>query len=215
MRPWFFIAAAIVLGIALHSIIDMVGEPGASQAGDSSMAEPPPRPALPARLSERLRIPAWRGGSPAAGDPAGAAPAAVEVVPGTEPAKVGPAPSSEEVRDRLQVFFNAEAVDSTWSREAAETLTKGIETRLPPGSRLHRVECRGTLCRIETSHLDADGFRTYAQSAFLSHETRVSSNGFFASLLGEPAAGASVTGVAYLAREGKQLPGPEALFAAP
>lgn len=84
---------------------------------------------------------------------------------------------------------------------------------LPAGSRLHHIECGGTLCRIQTSHLDVDEFRTYARNAFLDSETRVGSSGFFLSLLDAPAADGSVTAVAYMAREGKELPGPDALFA--
>lgn len=208
MKPWFVVIAGAALGFAIHAIANPGRDPVPSDAARALAPTPGPR--------EGTRAPAWR---PAPAPPGGLAEIAraVRVSPeGTDGAgagSAGPAPSPQEVRDRFEAFFGAENVDPAWNRGAADAVARGIEALLPVGSRLNRVECRGTICRIETGHPDADAFRAYAQSAFLDRETRVGSSGVFASVLAPPSPGGSVVAVAYLAREGKELPGPEALFA--
>jgi hypothetical protein len=124
-------------------------------------------------------------------------------------------PSSEQVRDGLEAFFHAEAVDSTWSQATADKLTRGIQGALRPGSRLQRVECRQTLCRIETSHPDIAEFRAYVHDTYLGHDIDIPSGGTFVGVLGEPTAGSPVVAVAYMAGKGNELPGPELLSARP
>jgi hypothetical protein len=208
MKSWIAVIAAAALGIATWVLFHHAsGGPEAASAGApvTRPAAEPTRPAIEGRRALRLTSlpPAVRTDRAPAEDAGGAAPA---------PAPAGPAPTSEEMRDRLDAFFSAEAVDPAWNQQAAATLTRGIQAALPAGSGLRRLECRGTLCRIETSHLDADAFRAYAKDAFLERETRVGSSGFFANLLGDPAAGGPVVAVAYVVREGKHMPGPDELF---
>lgn len=207
MKMWMALVATVGLGIVIYSITDTDGTPGAPHAADRRAAAAP-----------RSEVGAHRAVQPRAVAPL-SIPVEVLRPERTDDATVGgnakPAPSSEQVRDRFETFFSTEAVDPAWNREAADTLAKGVHAVLPAGSSLRRIECRGTLCRVETSHVDVAGFRAFAQHAFLDRETRVGSSGFFASLLGEPAPDGAVTAVAYLAREGKELPGPESLFASP
>jgi hypothetical protein len=208
MKSWIVVIAAAALGVATWVLFHHASDgPDAAGAG-ASVAPPaaePTRPAIEGRRALRLTAlpPPVRADRASAEDAGGAASA---------PAPAGPAPTSEEMRDRLDAFFSAEAVDPVWNQQAAATLTRGIQAALPTGSGLRRLECRGTLCRIETSHLDADAFRAYAKDAFLERETRVGSSGFFANLLGDPAAGGPVVAVAYVVREGKDMPGPDELF---
>lgn len=130
-----------------------------------------------------------------------------------EPSRSKPAPSLAEAQARFASFFESEPVDSSWSWKAMDSLTKGVQAVLPAGSTLRRLDCRGTLCRIETEHADLAAFRTFVQNAFLTTATRLGNSGFFSSLVGDSKADGPLTAVAYLAREGKQLPDPDVLFA--
>jgi hypothetical protein len=197
--------AAIVLVIAIYTLAGR----GESLETGNAPAAPPRRPVSVTQFSPHRRDPEPFPIAESAG-----VDQVADAVDGGQPSSAKPAPSFQEVRDRFEVFFASEAVDSSWNWKAADTLTKGIQAVLPAGSVLRRIECRGTLCRVETSHLDVDTYRTYTQDAFLNRETRVGSSGFFASLLGDSTVGGSVVAVAYLAREGKALPGPEALLTA-
>jgi hypothetical protein len=200
MKRFLVIVTAAGLGAAIYLSIEVNRSSGSTQTG-----APVPRATDAPRFSP---------GRPAP-DPlplAHAVPAARDT-DSAEPANPRPTPSSQEFRDRFQAFFRSEAVDSSWNWIAADAVTKGVQAVLPAGSTIRSVECRGTLCRIETSHADVEAFRTWAHNAFLKRETRVGTSGFFASVVGEPNPGNPVVAVAYLAREGKQLPGPDALFA--
>jgi hypothetical protein len=203
MKPWIVVAAATVLGIAIHGLT------GSSEGHAPAHTSP----ALGAASPRPTEVP-----RPTAGRRASMPLRAVPDVPGAERASSGTKRmpgSPEEMRDRLEERFLSEAVDPAWTGGATESLARGVRAVLPAGSRLTRIECRATLCRIETGHPDLNEFRTYAHAAFLDRETRVGTSGGFASLIGEPPAGAGpVAGVAYLAREGKEMPSPEALLAA-
>lgn len=207
MKRSIFVIVATVLGIAIYWLTATSGKPGSSGIGRTPVAAAP-TPVGASRYMAERPLPLQLS---AIADVAGATRNADEVVEGTKPAT--PTPSVDEVRDHFETFFNSETVDPTWNWRAADTITKVIQATLPAGSWLHRVECRGTLCRVETGHLDADAFRTYVQAAFLGYETQIGNSGFFASLLDRPTSGSPVMAVVYLAREGKDLPEPEALFA--
>lgn len=124
-----------------------------------------------------------------------------------------PAPSAAEVRDGFDAFFHAETADPAWSQRMTDALMKGIQAVLPAGSRLQRLECRGTLCRIEISHTDLEEFHTYTRDAFSNLETRVTTGALFTTLLGDPTPGRPVVSVAFLAREGTELPSLETVLA--
>jgi hypothetical protein len=207
MKLWIIIIATTALGIAIHRVTDPGSdpEPPAAAPAPAPGANPPRAP----RAWAEVRGPARSAALPELAEPGHAAAEA----PPSAPEPAGPSPTSEQVRDGFESLFRAEPVDTTWSRGAADTLGRGIGAVLPAGSKLGGIECRDTLCRIETSHADPDEFRTYARSAFLDHDKRVSSSGFFASIVRAPAGG-PLTAVVYLTREGKELPGPEALLAA-
>jgi hypothetical protein len=209
MKPWIVVIAAAALGFAIHALTSPDRTPTPLENPRASAAPSPGR--LEAGRSA-IGLPG-RGPPPALEELARAVRAAPEEPAGSGSASGKTAPSSEEIRDRFAVFFTSERVDTAWSRGAAEALTKGAQAVLPGGSRLHRVECRETLCRVEIEHASADEFRTFVQSAFFENETRISKSGFFASALDEPSLGGPVTAIAYVAREGKGLPAPDVLFA--
>ena len=76
---------------------------------------------------------------------------------------------------------------------------------LPPASELGAVECHASMCRIESRHEDAARYRQFAHSAFIDPETESWNGGFFSTAVPEPGSG-RLLAVAYVAREGQELP---------
>lgn len=172
------------------------------RAGDASSAARavPDRPLLP-RPAPMARIVV---DEPHA-DPATADKAADQAV--------APAPTSAQVRDRLDDAFRADPIDAAWSQTAVRTLQTKLGPLLPPQSAVRSVDCRGSLCRIETSHAGVTEYRDFVQRTFLG-QAELWNAGFFTNVIADPVPGQPVITVAYLAREGQSLPSPEALFGA-
>lgn len=123
-----------------------------------------------------------------------------------------PAPSTDAIRDRMGEIFASERLDEGWDGAELARLEKALPALLPPGSRIDRVECRSTMCRIESTHAGLDAFVDFARAAF-SRETRVNEGPFFASVSAPPVAGQPVSTVAFIARKGHILPMPERIAA--
>jgi hypothetical protein len=173
------------------------------RARDATAAMPaaPERPVLP-RLAPLARI--------AADEPRADATAADKA---SDPAAVAPAPTSAQVRDRLDDAFRTDPIDAAWSQTAVRTLQAKLGPLLPPQSAVRSVDCRGSLCRIETSHAGVTEYRDFVQRTFLG-QAELWNAGFFTNVVADPVPGQPVITVAYLAREGQSLPSPEALFGA-
>lgn len=111
--------------------------------------------------------------------------------------------STGEMLDRLQTAFAGETVGDVHG--TARSLETAIRATLPPSSKLRSVECRGSFCRVETTHPDADEFRAFVQATFQA-SSKIPSGPAFVSLVGEPVAGQPLTAVAFLAQPGTELP---------
>ncbi|HRC54642.1 MAG TPA: hypothetical protein PKU97_01910 [Kofleriaceae bacterium] len=119
-----------------------------------------------------------------------------------------PGPSPMDVRDRISERFFSESVDSAWTQQAVGKLERILPPLLPAGSVMRRVECRSSMCRVESAHQGIDEFGTFVRNAFAS-DSGISEGGFFAGVLAEPQPGQPVVTVAYVARRGHSLPMPE------
>lgn len=128
----------------------------------------------------------------------------IEAQPGDEQ-EAPPALEVEEVRDRLDVFFREERTDASWGHQARQRIQQRIDTVLPENSFLLEVDCHSSMCRIETMHASLDDYQQFVRASFMSPETKLWNGGFFASIKGEPENGEVIT-VAYLARDGQDLP---------
>jgi hypothetical protein len=116
----------------------------------------------------------------------------------------GSAVTAEDMREQLQASFAALPLASN---DVAHRLELGMRAVLPAGSSVRSVECRGSLCRVETQHAGFDDFRDFVQRAFQGQPVAPVSNGpVFVNLLEEPAPGKPVVAVAYVGREGTALP---------
>ena len=205
MKLWAAVVLTGGLCVIAYLMIE-VREPPAAPAGHVHRS--PPRPVRTLAVPDTSPAPELSPVRKVAPDPAVA-----RSSEDTEAKHARPAPSPAEVRDGFDAWFHAEAVDLAWSQRTTDALTRGLQAVLPAGSRLQRLECRGTLCRVETSHANLDEFHSYARDAFNNRETRVTTSGAFASLLGDPSRGGPMVSVAFLAREGTQLPGLDVLLA--
>jgi hypothetical protein len=123
---------------------------------------------------------------------------------GVEPALArDEAPTSSEMHDQLQTAFSGMALGD--EHGSTRSLEGAIRAALPAKSKLRSVECRGSLCRVETTHPDADEFRAFVQATFQA-SSKIPSGPAFVSLVGEPVAGQPMTAVAFMAQPGTELP---------
>lgn len=205
MKRWMTIVPAVGLFAIAYLELDRTEETPTRREPSAAAAKlerrgssPSPLRARPPQLPETV-VDDERSSPPAA--------AALE----TRASK--PELTSQDIRDGFDGLFHREAMDSAWSAREADSLTAGVRAVLPAGSQLSRLECRATLCRIETTHADLEEFHSFTRAAFFARETRVNRAGLYSTLLSDPSVPGPVIGVAFLAREGTELPSPDILFA--
>lgn len=134
----------------------------------------------------------------AASSPAPAAPAA-------EPPK--PAVSVAEARDSYEIAFGSDHPDPGWTAAELRRTNQKVQAALPEGSELKSLDCRASLCRIETSHADLSRYRTFVHSAFMDPATQVWNAATFSTRENDGAgSGEPLLIVSYVAREGQDLP---------
>jgi len=108
------------------------------------------------------------------------------------------------VRDTLERAFAAEPGDGAWAMVAR----RSVETRfadLPAASRLRSIDCRSTLCRVETLHDGYSDARVFTQR-LASLDQRAWSGGLFTGPIAQDPQSGAVTFVTYLVRDGVALP---------
>jgi hypothetical protein len=111
--------------------------------------------------------------------------------------------SNVELHKRLEGAFLREDSDAQWIAKVKGPAAAKLRELLPAGSGMRAIECRTSLCRIETIHRDFETFVHFAEAAFTDPSRRLW-NGASTSvpLTDNPADGIFVT---YLAREGEPL----------
>jgi hypothetical protein len=116
---------------------------------------------------------------------------------------MGKQPTTDELRDSVEAKFVSQSVDPTWSKAAQVQAGDGVTRALPLDSRLLSVECRTSMCRVETSHKDMTSYREFVQHTLMSPDfgwdgpkmatvTKTDSNG-------------GLTTLEYLGRPGERL----------
>lgn len=111
------------------------------------------------------------------------------------------------VQNFLEDTFASEAAGSAWSRDAVREATEKVTAALPEGSALSSVDCRDSLCRIETTHTDFQRYRSFVRAAFVNPKTSIWNGGTFSSIVNQDRpAGAPLVTVAYIAKDGQALP---------
>ena len=119
-----------------------------------------------------------------------------------------PAPAASpppvEPNVRLASAFVAERPDPAWTEAANRLADARLGAALPASSALRSVECRSSLCRIETVHPDMEHYQRFFQRAFVDQDTRAWNGAVTTAELTEAGDG-SVHVISYLAREGSPL----------
>ncbi|HXU63869.1 MAG TPA: hypothetical protein VN962_19360 [Polyangia bacterium] len=113
-------------------------------------------------------------------------------------------PDSAHYHEEYQAVFARETADQAWAARAEEVARAKLGAVLPEGSRIRSVECRATLCRVETAHRDKSSYFTFGRRAFVSGDGRLWNAATF-SVPADPAFSEPVM-VSYVAREGYDLP---------
>jgi hypothetical protein len=207
MKPWILAIAFAALGSGVYALLGAIRTAPSSAAPPGATAEiepeAPSREPAPIAMNHSVR-------------PLSTAPVAEEMA---DPADMKPSddrgeptspPTGEEMRDHLEAAFAADPPAA--ARDLAQGLEDGARAALPAGSRVRSVECRASLCRIETEHAGLDDYRAFVQRAFFSHDAKqVSIGPVFANPPGEPRHGEPVVAVVYVGREGTVLPMPGAI----
>lgn len=163
------------------------------------------------RVEQRPQV-VWM--SPPAGHPAEAQAAAPPVAPerptpDTALGKSASAPRSmieqfAPAHDALEAAFGAESRDGAWAMNAQRTAETALSAALPPRSAIRAVDCRATLCRVESSHASFAQAKTFVNQ-LTTRDSRPWNGGFYTGPIAEDASGA-VTFVTYLGREGVAMP---------
>jgi hypothetical protein len=198
MKKWTLALAFIALSVSVYLLVALTNAepPPASRAGTSGGAPAAvaplvtsrrERPGLAAALEDRTEEPAEAKGS-------------------EDRAASGSSPTAEEMRDHIEASFAADPPAAP-SQDRAPGLETRMQAVIPAGSSVRRLECRSSLCRIETMHPSLVDFQDFVQRAYLSPDsTRVSNGPLFAGLLAQPVEGQPVVAVVFLGREGAVLP---------
>ena len=112
------------------------------------------------------------------------------------------------VHDALEAAFAAESVDGPWATRARRTAAAHLDAKLPEGSRIDAIECRSTLCRVRSVHPSAARADEFASGVALRNEAAPWAGDVTLGVIEQAPNGTAVTVVAYLAREGVNLPFP-------
>ena len=113
-------------------------------------------------------------------------------------------PPEQAAAAQLDDHFTTERLDPSWSEKATHEATVAINKALPPGSTIKRVECRATLCRVESFHESVSAFREFTDKTFLDHHRALWNAGITSMVREQTSSG--VTAVSYIAKEGQEIP---------
>jgi hypothetical protein len=72
-----------------------------------------------------------------------------------------------DYRDQLQIAFALDSQRGAWTVQRQRAAVEALTAALPEGSSLRSLDCRASLCRLETEHQNASQFKSFFRSAFL------------------------------------------------
>jgi hypothetical protein len=145
--------------------------------------------------------------APALGRLVGAMAASAEPRPAPVEPRATPAepPAPFNLRAHLDGAFLAQQPDPAWTASASRLVEARIGAALPPGSALRGVECRASLCKIESDHPDLPHYQQFFQRGFIDADTRAWNGAVTTVELAEAGDG-TIHAISFLAREGTALP---------
>jgi hypothetical protein len=201
MKSWLVFAA---LGIFATTVFWWE-----KRANDSAMAE------LRKKVSQVEREPPTPIDRPAApmiayvsapSEPPSAAEPTSTVKPAAAPTASAAqhAPTNEEVRDHYEMSFIGEYADAAWSQKARGLASERLKATLPDSSAVRSIDCRTSMCRIETSHADLEHYRQFVQKSFMDPESSIWNAATYSSITDDSSGNLVV--VSYVSRDGQPLP---------
>jgi hypothetical protein len=208
MKSTYVVAAAVTLvagalffvqkrsnDAALDQIRHDVGELAKQRA-----AAPSPGAEAPLEAALRTGLANLRVAAPAPAAPSQPAPE-VPPSPVAQPAKQH---SGAEITDHYDAAFTVENADASWAADARRQAETRLKAILPEGSSVRSVDCRSSMCRIETSYGDRAQLSQFMRTAFSSPASGIWNAPMYSHLVSDE--GGQVVVVSFLAREGHALP---------
>lgn len=122
-------------------------------------------------------------------------------------------PEYSEIRGQMEVIFDQEHTDPSWASNADTLARERLRATLPPGSDVRSIDCRTSMCRIETSHRAIDDYQKAMHDAFMEPTKRPWNGGIFSSLVSEQPS--YLVAVTFLARDGRSISNPLSMDIAP
>lgn len=210
MKHWYGIAACLVAGGLVVFLFErhqaavlsgMQAQIGALQARAPQAADAPDNHDLLAamRLAQMSIPPAAPGASEARQD----TPPPV----GSAPPQRRPALTVSRVRDFYETTWAAEPTDSKWADSATKLARDRVASVLPTGSTVDSIDCKDSMCRIETSHATRAQYQAFVDGALRDPHTHIWNGGYMFALESDDSArGGDIKVVSFLARDGAELP---------
>jgi hypothetical protein len=109
------------------------------------------------------------------------------------------------MHDNLEATFTTEAVDRQWGPGAQRQVQDRLRGLVPDGSAVRSIECRTSMCRIETEHASLEELDRFTRAAFMEPNTRVWNAGGMSHTEMPARPGDPIRAIAFLAREGTAL----------
>jgi hypothetical protein len=128
-------------------------------------------------------------------------PATIEAA--TAPERALPVESAV-LRERMDQRFADERTDPSWAVDARQRAQSRLAAVLPATSEVRSIECRATMCRIESVHADLGEYQQFVREGFVNADTQVWNGGFLA-LRKEPSVDGKLATVVYVARDGEAI----------
>jgi hypothetical protein len=126
---------------------------------------------------------------------------------GTERTPVGTSRVDDfaPIYETMEKSFLLEPVDGSWAVDASRLAREIVFEYLPDGSNLWALDCRTSMCRIESEHEGHKGADELTENLLRSADTRPWNGGFASGTISEDDKTGRVVLVTYLMREGYEL----------
>jgi len=134
-------------------------------------------------------------------DAAAAEAEAGEGKPGADKPGAG---TMEDFRAQMETAFQGETVNAEWADRSRAIAQERLRAALPASSMIQSVDCRHSMCRIETRHQDMSSYSQFIGRAFDNENTKLWNGNWMTTYTENP--DKTVTAVAFLAGEGMNLP---------
>lgn len=111
----------------------------------------------------------------------------------------------EEVHEQLEGAFQHDAIDPAWASTSRQLAQERLAKTLPATSTIKSIDCRGSMCRIETWHAGREAYQEFFNRAFVDGSTMLW-NGAVQNTLTTEGSGDALSVVSFLSRENGELP---------